>query len=184
MIIKTTKNPWVKNNKERRRILFAVMIASLILLVGLFFYIPHVVLIETPLHTKAFKHFIKRHGSLARLGFFFAIAHFLLHLCIKKFSLMKNELLKKIILPVSRIVRGWHVPVAIFAIGIIIIHAATALLNGWEWSFAYVTGMLSILLILPLTMSGILRYKQLDRKKHLYVGVGFTAMFLLHSIFG
>jgi hypothetical protein len=180
----TNRTPWVKNKKERKRILIAIAIVTIIVLFGLFYYIPHVVLIETPLHTRAFKSFIKKHGSLARLGFFFALSHFVLHWCIKRFSLMKRQSLKRMLLPLSKIVRGWHVPVAIFALGMVLIHASAAILNGWEWQLAYISGTISLLLLIPLTMSGILRYKMLDRKKHLFIGIGFTVMFLLHSILG
>jgi hypothetical protein len=49
--------------------------------------------------------------------------------------------------------------------------------------FTNITGLLTILVILPLVVSGILRYKKLDRNGHWSLGVGFAVLFMIHSLF-
>jgi hypothetical protein len=171
---------YVKNPAERKKVVIAVGIAGLLVLAG-FVYIPDVLIHTVLLYSRVYSRVYLNVASLARIGFFFAVSIFPI-LWLAKSSLIPSNL-KKGTGMLARLVRTWHVPIAILSIGVVTIHAYMAILNGYRWSAAYLSGTLAYLLLWVLAFFGFLRYQQRDRKWHLILAILFVALFLLHTTF-
>lgn len=70
---------------------------------------------------------------------------------------------------------------AIIALALIVLHAIGAVLYGLELNFENVSGLLALLVLLPVPISGLFRYRRLDKKWHLRTGLAFAILFLLHA---
>ncbi len=90
---------------------------------------------------------------------------------------------KKIFSFLAKIARQWHVPIAILATGIIIIHVSLALINGLKPTGAYISGITTFFILTILIFFGILRYQRKDKNWHLYLGILFVASFIIHTLF-
>lgn len=172
------KQPIIQNRKERTRVFLALGI-TLAFLIGGIWYTFHS--FSDSFHTRSFKYFFKEFGSYARIGFFIVLAHYVLMFILRKRYVDGIGQIKQLVISLSRIARQLHVPVAIIAIGIVLIHAIGALLYGFTFDFTNSTGLLSLLILLPLAISGIFRYKKMDRKWHWGLGLGFAVLFMAHS---
>ncbi|HJV45130.1 MAG TPA: hypothetical protein VJ824_05310 [Bacillota bacterium] len=172
---KLKKQTWIPNKTERNRILLAIGAAILLLLFG--YWTIH----SFPLsfHTRSFKGFFKNYGSYAQFAFFFVLIHYGLMIVLKR-NLHQN-IGKQMIIKLSRVTRQWHTPAAILAIALVIIHIVGAFLYGFKWDFGNISGILALLALLPVPISGLLRYRKLDRKWHWGSAISFTILFMLHS---
>jgi hypothetical protein len=171
------RQPLIRNKTER--ILVILFLIFTIAYVGYeFWYIPHQY--SGMYSSKYFNHFFREFGSKARLILFVVIAHYVLKIALQK-QVFKGDALKQRIILLSRFIRRFHVPLSILAFGLILIHAVGAILNGLKFDFNYLTGLLALIVLLPIPISGIMRYKKLDRKWHLRLGVTFAVLFLIHS---
>jgi hypothetical protein len=173
-----TKQARIQNEQERKRIFWTIGITLIFSLWGIWYALHSFPL---SFHTQSFKHFFKEFGSYARIAFFFVFAHYVLKLVLQKRYLDRWAQIKQGVIFLSRMARQWHVPVAIAAMGIVLIHAIGAILYGFTLDFHYVTGLVSLLILFPLAISGILRYKKMDRKWHWVLGLSFGILFLIHS---
>ncbi len=90
-------------------------------------------------------------------------------------------ILKKSAIALLRITRKFHTPIAILAIGVIILHIVDAILYGIKLDFANITGLLAGLSLLPVPIAGVFRSRGLDRKWHLRFGLIFAVLFLIHA---
>jgi len=188
--IKKTKNNrpvkrLIPNKKERKRVLIT-LIGSLLLLIISYSLIP-VILQYYSLHTDAFISFHQYIGSVARIGFFFSVAIYPVYLLLKYRDFMdisfKGFHMKSVFRFLAKVVRQWHVPVALISIGIILIHAYLAIINGIKLNGGYISGFIALGLLAILSISGICRYKKTGKIWHLTLGLLFVTAFIIHTLF-
>ncbi|MFE1628822.1 hypothetical protein ACFLFF_18955 [Brevibacillus reuszeri] len=172
------KRPWIPNKNERIWIYCALVLA--IGIVAWKFW--QLYQYPSPIfHTKAFKATFKDEGSLARLALFVVLAHYAILFVFQKGLVDRWDDAKKWMIVASRMARKWHTPAALVALAFICIHVIGAFLYGIELDFSNVSGLLALLVLLPVPISGLLRYRKLDKKWHLRTGLAFAFLFLLHA---
>jgi hypothetical protein len=171
------KKTWIPQ-RERIWVFLSIGIATLIFLIGVWnmFNLP-----ANAFHTRVFKSLFKNYGSLARICLFFVLANYVLILVLHKRIVNRWNTLKNGVVLLSRFARRWHTPIAIIAIGLILLHVVGAFLYGFKFDFNNITGLLALLILLPVPVSGLLRYRRMDRKWHLRLGLGFSILFLIHA---
>ncbi|NQX71603.1 hypothetical protein HQN90_36555 [Paenibacillus alba] len=64
---------------------------------------------------------------------------------------------------------------------LITLHAVAVFMYGFKWDFNNITGLLALIVLLPVPISGLFRYRRLDKKWHLRCGLVFAILFLIHS---
>ena len=175
--VKGQKQGWIPK-KERMWIIVAIIIAALIMLWELKGLLQ---LSLTTLHSKQFEHTLKGFGSNARIALFFVLAYYVLLRVIRLRMLKGQDKVKKWLSTLLRFARRWHTPVAIIAIAFIILHTVAAFMYGFKFDFNNISGLLSLLVLLPVPISGLFRYQRMDRKWHLRSGIAFAILFLIHS---
>lgn len=164
--------------KERIWFIVAILISVLIMIIGIM--VLQQLSVSAP-HSDEFEDTFKSLGSNARILLFFVLAYYVL-LRIMKLSILKGQAnVKKWLSILLRFARRWHTPVAIVAIAFIILHAAAVFMYGFEFDFENISGLLSLLVLLPVPVSGLFRYQRMDRKWHLRSGIAFGVLFLIHS---
>lgn len=173
-----TQPAMIQNKKERNRVFWMLGITLIFLSISIWYTVDS---FSGTFHSRPFKHFFKEFGSYARIAFFVVLAHYACTLILKRRYADRWQPLKKFMISLSRIARQWHVPAAIAAVGVTLVHAVGAFLYGIKLDFSNVTGLLTILIVLPLVISGVLRYKRMDKKWHWTFGIAFTVFFFLHS---
>ncbi|MEH7335408.1 hypothetical protein V7161_22565 [Neobacillus drentensis] len=164
--------------KERKWIIVAIIIAASIMLWEIKGLLQ---LSLTTLHSRQFEHTFKDFGSNARIALFFVLAYYVLLRVIKLSALKGQGKVKKWLSTLLRFARRWHTPVAILAIAFIILHTVAVFMHGFKFDFNNISGLLSLLVLLPVPLSGLFRYQRMDRKWHLRSGVAFAILFLIHS---
>jgi hypothetical protein len=175
--IKVQKQGWIPK-KDRIWVIMAIIIAASIMLwelKGIFS------LSLTTLHSKQFEHTFKGFGSNARIVMFFVLAYYVLLRVLRLRKLKGQEKVKKWLSTLLRFSRRWHTPAAIIAIAFIILHTVAVFMHGFKFDFNNISGLISLLVLLPVPISGLFRYQRLDRKWHLRSGVAFAILFLIHS---
>lgn len=165
--------------EEKRKVVASFILSITIILVGLGF--NSTIISHFPLHTDPFKEFHAYLGSFARVSFFFAVALYPLILLIKFNKL--PLLAKKYFVQVLKYVRLWHVPVALFGMGFVILHIVYAILNGFKVNSTYLSGVFAFIFLLILSLSSLIRVKFFDKKFHRILALVFVASFILHTIF-
>ena len=133
------------------------------------------------LHSRMFQHTFKDFGSNARIALFFVLANYVLILVVKLRVWVRLSIVKKWLVILLRFARRWHTPIAIIAIAFIILHAIAVFMYGFRFDFNNISGLLALLVLLPVPVSGLFRYKSLDRKWHLRSGLAFAVLFLIHA---
>jgi hypothetical protein len=172
------KTSRIQNHPEKRRILGAIAIALIILVWGIWYFLHA---FPSAYHTREFKRTFMEFGSYARIVIFFVLAHVVLKTILQKRYVDRWTQVKQGVVFLARIARQWHVPAAIAAIGLVLLHVLGALLAGFRLDFHYISGLLAFLVLILQAISGIFRYRRLDRKWHLGLGITFAVLFLLHS---
>ncbi|MGA9173998.1 MAG: hypothetical protein WBZ33_08515 [Thermoactinomyces sp.] len=177
-MVQAVQKHWIKNKKERRWVFVAIGLVAVIILIGLWrmFHIS-----PNAFHTRQFKFSFMNYGSLARIALFFVLANYVFMLILQKRLVDRWNHLKKWVISLSRFARGWHTPVAIIAIGLILLHVLGAFLYGFKFDFHNLSGLLAFLVLLPVPISGLFRYRRMDRKWHLRLGLAFAVLFLIHA---
>ena len=175
--IKVQKQGWIPK-KERKWLIVAMIIATLII----FWELKGLLQLSlTTLHSGQFEHTFKSFGSNARMALFFVLAYYVLLRIIKLPMLKGQGKVKKWLSTLLRFARKWHTPAAIIAIAFIILHTVAVFMYGFKFDFANISGLVSLLVLLPVPISGLFRYKRMDRKWHLRSGIAFAVLFLIHS---
>lgn len=133
------------------------------------------------LHNRQFEHTFKNFGSYARIALFFVLAYYVL-LFVKRRRIGDGVVhVKKGLATLLRFARRWHTPLAIIAIAFIVLHTVAVFMYGFKLDFNNLSGLLALLVLLPVPVSGLLRYQRLDRKWHLRSGLAFAVLFLVHA---
>lgn len=180
---KGKKTAVISNPAERKRVKAAIYIAILLVIVSAVL-VPKIILQYMPLHTDDFISFHQYVGSVSRIGFFFAVAIYPIFLLLKYKKINKWRYnAKKILGFLAKIVRQWHVPVAVLSMGVVLVHAYLAILNGFRFDGGYISGTLALVVLGVLAISGVFRYKKMDKKWHLILGLLFVTLFIIHTMF-
>jgi hypothetical protein len=171
------KQGWIPK-KERVWVIAAIIIAVPLV----FWEITGLLqLSSVTLKNKHFEHTFKNFGSNARIGLFFVLAYYVLLRITRIHQLSSFGDLKKWLTKLLRFTRRWHTPVAIIAIAFIILHTVAVFMYGFKLDINNVSGLLALIVLLPVPISGLLRYQRKDRNWHLKSGVAFAILFLIHS---
>jgi hypothetical protein len=173
----STQKTWIPT-KERIWLLLAALVSIFIMAWG-FWSMIHVS--ASLLHSKRFEFTFKNYGSNARIALFFVLANYVLVFILQKRMVDRWSSLKKWMITLWRFVRSWHTPIAIIAIGFIVLHVVGVFMYGFKYNFNNISGLLALLVLLPVPVSGLFRYRKMDRKWHLRFGLGFAVLFLIHS---
>ncbi|NOV02330.1 hypothetical protein [Paenibacillus planticolens] len=171
------KKVWIPK-KERLGISVAVVIAVLL---GFWQLKGLLQLSSAAIHSKQFEHTFKDFGSYARIALFFVLAYYVLVFVIRQRIGDSVVYLKKGLALLLRFARRWHTPMAIIAIAFIILHSVAVFMHGFKFDFNNISGLLALLVLLPVPVSGLFRYQRLDRKWHLRSGLAFAVLFLIHA---
>ncbi|WP_338553684.1 hypothetical protein [Paenibacillus sp. KS-LC4] len=173
----TLKTQWIPA-KDRKWVLGAVIL-SMVFVIWELWSLAH--LPSATVHNRRFEHTFKDFGSNARIALFLVLANYVLLVLIKLRIWDQRSQVKKGLATLLRFARRWHTPIAIIAIAFILLHAVAVFMYGIKLDFSNITGLLALLMLLPVPVSGLFRYKRLDRKWHLRSGLAFTILFLIHA---
>ncbi|MFC5449458.1 hypothetical protein [Paenibacillus aestuarii] len=172
-----TPSTWIPK-KDRVWVIAAAVVAVLLVLWQLKGLLQ---LSSAALHSRQFERTFKGFGSNARIALFFVLANYVLLLVMKLRVWDGLSTVKKWIAQLLRLARRWHTPMAIIAIAFILLHTVAVFMYGFKWDFNNISGLLALLVLLPVPVSGLFRYRRLDRKWHLRTGVAFAVLFLIHA---
>ncbi|MED4782558.1 hypothetical protein [Brevibacillus choshinensis] len=172
------KQQWITNKTERIWVYSALVLAVVIVAWGSWQLYQYP---SSNFHTRDFKSTFKNEGSLARLALFIVLAHYAILFLFQKGMVDRWNGVKRWMIVASRLVRRWHTPTAVVALALIVLHVFGAFLYGIELDFSNVSGLLALCVLLPVPISGLLRYRKLDKKWHLRTGLAFAVLFLLHA---
>lgn len=177
LLHKSGKAFWIPR-KERPWVFAAIGIAAIMVFMGLW-KIFH--LSPADLHTRSFKNLFKNYGSLARIALFFVLAGYVFTLILQERLVDRWNSIKQWLIPLSRLARRWHTPLAILAIGLILLHIAGAFIYGITLDFSNISGLLALSALLPVPVAGLFRYRRMDRQWHLRFGLTFAVLFFIHA---
>ncbi|WP_281935683.1 hypothetical protein [Paenibacillus tyrfis] len=171
------KQPWIPR-RDRLWVAAAIAVSVLLVLWELrsMLHLP-----SSTLHSRSFQHTFKNYGSMARIALFFVLANYVLAFIIKQRIWDRLGNPKKWIATLLRFARKWHTPIAIVAIALILLHAVAVFMYGFKLDFHNISGLLALFVLLPVPVSGLLRYRRIDRKWHLRSGLAFAILFLIHA---
>jgi len=176
----------IANPKERRRTnLFLMIMVVVILAEVLFVYLYRQQLMDQDF--RQYKGTFKQFGSIAQIGFYAAVSIYPVFLLVKNKRIKgikwgKIEL-KTILQFFGKLVRTWHVPVALLSTGVVFLHVYMAILRGFKLDFTYISGIVTVLVLLPLMYMGLKRFKRNDRNWHFKLGITFLILFFIHANF-
>jgi hypothetical protein len=177
---------YVPNPKERTLILISFVMAVVIISMGILLISKsyNKLMVEN-IHN--YKGMYKQIGSISRIGFFAALSLYpVLKLLkwqpVKKMGKGKFQL-KTFLQFVGKLLRKWHAPIAILSTAFVLLHGYMAILRGFTWNFTYVTGMITIVLLLFLLFMGLKRFKRTDKNWHFKLAIGFLLIFMIHATF-
>ncbi|PGM50895.1 hypothetical protein CN946_20700 [Bacillus sp. AFS053548] len=182
----TLLKSYISNPNERKRIVLTLIIGGALFLLGVLYISMHYHEWQTT-NMHDYKDSFKEIGSIARIGFFIALSIFPVFYLIKlkytKDIAFGQIKLKTILQFIGKIVRQWHVPIALISTGIVILHGYLAILKGFELNFTYFSGLISIIILFILMFMGLKRYKKKDNKWHLKMAMCFLILFMIHATF-
>ena len=92
-----------------------------------------------------------------------------------------NFQLKILIQGLGKLIRKWHVPLAIASTGSILLHSYLAIMRGFKWDYTNITGILAAILLFSLLYMGLKRFKRKDKNWHLKLAIGFLILFIIHA---
>ncbi|AIY84340.1 MAG: hypothetical protein KIB43_13965 [Clostridium baratii] len=157
---------------------------------------------------KILKNFAKSLATIAEIGFFLAIGLFILRFIIKNLNQkgvnildkvlnkvhidipkeVQSEFLestilakvRKILLNISKIFQRFHIIIALLALSIILLHAYIFLHLGFKWTIGYILGVLAVLDLALILITGIFRIFNKSIHAHKALGVIFIILMCLH----
>ncbi len=157
---------------------------------------------------KRLKDFAKSLATIAEIGFFLAIGLFVLRFIIKNLNQkgvtildkglnkihidipkeVQSEFLestilakvRKFLLSISKIFQRFHIIIALLALSIIIIHAYIFLHLGFKWTIGYILGVLTLIDLALMLITGIFRIFNKSIHAHKGLGIIFIILMCLH----
>lgn len=176
----------IPNPKDRKSFLIFINITALLSLIGVFI----IILNQKQLMTQDFRYYkeiFKQFGSVSRIGYFFVLSIYPIYLLLKSKKIKtlqwRNFQVKSLLQFLAKIVRKWHVPVALLSTGIIFLHGLLAIVRGFKWDFTYLSGIVATIVLLFLMFMGLKRFKRTDNNWHFKLGIGFFILFMIHATF-
>ena len=177
---------YISNPKERKRVIITLGVVVILFLIG-FLCISYFYEQWLTENIRAYKGTFKEMGSIARIGFFVTLSIYPIFLLLKwkpfKKMIIGNFELKTLLQFIGKLVRQWHVPLAILSTGIVLLHGYMAILKGFKWNFTYFSGIITIFVLFFLMFMGLKRYKKKDKKWHFKIAIVFFVLFMLHATF-
>ena len=177
---------YISNPKERKRVIITLGVVVILVLIG-FLCISYFYEQWLTENIRAYKETFKEMGSIARIGFFVTLSIYPIFLLLKwkpfKKMIIGNFELKTLVQFIGKLVRQWHVPLAIVSTGIVLLHGYMAILKGIKWNFTYFSGIITIFVLFFLMFMGLKRYKKKDKKWHFKIAIVFLILFMLHATF-
>ena len=177
---------YIPNPKERKTIVICITITICLFFIGLVL----ISLYHQQLMTQEYKYYkntLKQFGSISRILYFSVFAIYPVFLLLKwkplKTIRWNNFQLKSSVQRLGKLVRKWHVPVAIASTGSILIHSYLAFMRGFKWDFTNITGILAVILLFFLLFMGLKRFKRKDKNWHFKLAIGFLILFMIHASF-
>jgi hypothetical protein len=136
---------------------------------------------------ESYEEFLEQFGSAARIVYFAVLSIFPVFLLLKWKGLkrMKRGSIKfKCIIQYTwKLLRKWHVPLALLASAGVVLHGCLALTRDFQWYFTNTTGTLSSIILFFLMIMGFKRFKRKDKSWHLKLAITFTVLFMIHASF-
>ncbi|MFB7641922.1 hypothetical protein [Peribacillus butanolivorans] len=177
---------YIPNPKELRAIVISLTITICLFFIGILL----ISLNHQQLMMQDYKHYkiiVKQFGSISRILYFAVLAIYPVFLLLKwkrlKTIKWRNFQLKSFLQFLGKLVRKWHVPLALASTGAVFLHGYLAIIRGFEWDFTHITGILAIVLLVFLLFMGLRRFKRKDKKWHFKLAIGFLILFMIHASF-
>ncbi|MBS4197077.1 hypothetical protein [Lederbergia citri] len=183
---KTLLSSYIPNPKERKNIVFSLIITVFLLLIALFLISinQHQLMMQEYKH---YKGFLKQFGSISRIVYFVVLSIYPVFLLLKWKRLKTIEWgkyqLKSFIQFLGKLMRKWHVPLAIVSTGIALLHGYLAIIRGFKWDFTNISGIFAIIILFFLLLMGLKRFKRKDKNWHFKLAITFLVLFMLHASF-
>jgi len=182
----TLLSRYIPNPKDRKIIFVSFIITICLFLIALsLISLNHQQLMMQ--EYKHYKEFLKQIGSISRIIYFVVLAIYPVFLLLKWKRLKTIEWgkfqLKSSIQFLGKIVRKWHVPLAIAATGVALLHGYLAIIRGFKWDFTNISGILAMIILVFLFFMGLKRFKRKDNKWHFKLAIAFLVLFMIHASF-
>lgn len=160
---------------------------------------------------KPLKSFAKNIATISEIGFFLALGLFVLRFLIKDLSSRGVSLLNKqlsrfnfeiptdisnkilgsypfkkfreILMPFAKFFQRFHIIFALLAGSIILIHGCIFLSLGFKWEIGYIFGILAMVNLFIIIVSGIFRIFNKNILGHKHLGISFIVLMCLHILF-
>ena len=177
---------FIPNPKERRIIIISLTITICLFFIGLLlisFNYQQLMMQEY----KHYKSIFKQFGSFSEYVYFVVLAIYPVFLLVKSKRLKTikwgNFQLKSFLQFLGKLVRKWHVPLAIASTGAVFLHGYLAIIRGFKWDFTNISGIFALILLIFLLFMGLKRFKRQDKGWHFKLAIGFLILFMIHASF-
>jgi hypothetical protein len=137
---------FIPNPKERKNVIFYLALSSCLTAAGILLIFAYREVLMG-MHEESYKEFLKQFGSAARITYFVVLSIFPIFLLMKWKGLKgvkwKDIEIKRLVQFVGKLLRKWHVPLALLATAGIVLHGILAIIRDFHWNFTNITGILS-----------------------------------------
>lgn len=176
----------IPNPRERKSVILYLVLSICLLFVGIFLIWEYNgVLLRVD--KDSYKEFLKQFGSVARIIYFAVLGIYPVFLLLKWKGLKKVKWrdieFKRLVQFLGRLLRKWHVPLALLATVGVLLHGTLAVMRDFQWDFTNITGILSTTVLMFLVFMGFKRFKRKDKAWHLKLAIAFTIFFMIHASF-
>ncbi|PFG06049.1 hypothetical protein [Bacillus sp. es.034] len=177
---------FIPNPKERKNVIFYLVLSSCLIAAGILLIFTYREFLMG-MNEESYKEFLKQFGSAARIIYFVVLSIFPIFLLMKWKGLKgvkwKDIEIKRLVQFVGKLLRKWHVPLALLATAGVVLHGILAIIRDFQWDFTNITGILSSVALFFLISMGFKRFKRKDRAWHLKLAITFTVFFMIHASF-
>ncbi|KPL57932.1 hypothetical protein [Rossellomorea vietnamensis] len=182
----TFLSKFIPNPKERKNIIFYLALSSCLAAAGILLITANQEVLMG-MDEESYKEFLKQFGSIARIIYFVVLSIFPIFLLLKWKGLKgikwKDIEIKPLVQFAGKLLRKWHVPLALLATAGVVLHAILAIIRDFHWDFTNITGIFSSITLFFLVIMGFKRFKRKDRTWHLKLAITFTIFFMIHASF-
>ncbi|MCR8846806.1 hypothetical protein NQ095_00185 [Rossellomorea sp. SC111] len=177
---------FIPSPKERKNIIFYLVLSSCLSAAGILLITANQEVLMG-MDEESYKEFLKQFGSIARIIYFVVLSIFPIFLLLKWNGLKevkwKDIEIKRFVQFAGKLLRKWHVPLALLATAGVVLHGILAIIRDFHWDFTNITGILSSITLFLLVGMGFKRFKRKDRAWHLKLAITFTIFFMIHASF-
>ncbi|CAN7360414.1 hypothetical protein [Rossellomorea sp. LjRoot5] len=177
---------FIPNPKERKNVIFYLGLNTCLTAAGILLISAYQEVLMG-MNEESYKEFLKQFGSAARIIYFVVLSIFPIFLLLKWKGLRglkwKDIEIKRLVQFAGKLLRKWHVPLALLATAGVVLHGILAIVRDFHWDFTNITGILSSIALFFLVGMGFKRFKRKDREWHLKLAITFTIFFMIHASF-